>query len=53
MTDIPIEKMFALWETMGQIEALLLDIYFEEFMGLCAEKQPDQVNDISHDEFPF
>ena len=51
--EIQVKKIFLLWEIMVELETLLWEIYYEEFMELCIERTPDPGNDITNNDFPF
>lgn len=43
------KKMFILWEMMATLESMLWEIFFEEFMGFCAEKDEGPSSDAVDD----
>jgi hypothetical protein len=51
--EINVKKLFLLWEIMTELESLLWEIYFEEFMELCIEKYPDIMDGTANNDIPF
>ena len=50
---INVKKLFLLWEIMAELESVLWDIYFDEFMQLCIEKPPDVTDGSENNDIPF
>ena len=51
--EIQVKKMFLLWEIMAELESLLWEVYFEEFMDFCFEKESDVMGGSDVDDIPF
>ena len=51
--QINVKKMFLLWEIMAELESLLWEIYFDEFMQLCLENPPEIREDTGNNDIPF
>ena len=51
--QINVKKMFLLWEIMAELESVLWEIYFDEFMQLCLENPPEIREDNSNNDIPF
>jgi hypothetical protein len=51
--EIRVKKMFLLWEIMAELESLLWEVYFEDFMDICIERESDVMNDSDENDIPF
>ena len=51
--QINVKKMFLLWEIMAELESVLWEIYFDEFMQLCLENPPEINEDNDNNDIPF
>jgi hypothetical protein len=51
--EINVKKLFLLWEIMAELESVLWDIYFDEFMQLCIETPPDSIHGPKNKDIPF
>jgi hypothetical protein len=45
--------MFLLWEIMADLESVLWEIFFDEFMQLCLENPPEIREDNGNNDIPF
>jgi hypothetical protein len=51
--QIHVKKMYLLWEIIAELESVLWEMYFEEFMQLCIENPPDIVEDSGNNDIAF
>ena len=51
--QINVKKMFLLCEIMAELESVLWEIYFDEFMQLCLENPPEIREDNGNNDIPF
>jgi len=51
--EINVKKLFLLWEIMADLESLLWEIYFEEFMELCCENYSNTMDGTKNNNIPF
>ena len=51
--EINVKKLFLLWEIIAELESLLWEIYFDEFMQLCIEKHPDPMDGTENNNIAF
>lgn len=51
--EINVKRLFLLWEIMAELESLLWEVYFDEFMDLCTEKHQDTMDGAENNNIPF
>jgi hypothetical protein len=51
--EINVKKLFLLWQIIAELESVLWEIYFDEFMQLCIENPPDIRDQTGDNNFTF
>jgi hypothetical protein len=51
--EINVKKLFLLWQIIAELESVLWEIYFDEFMQLCIENPPDIRDQTDDNNFTF